>query len=206
MGRWLISPKVLEPSRRQFSVPDRVADIAVAQVVLDRARVVTLVGKSIAATVPQHVCMHWKRHSRLLARALYQPTKPMRREWRLSLVDEYEPRCGPIAPVESRSVQPAHRLSLWPCAAQAAFIGKRPGGWASRLCLVSQRIKDRKASRIDNYLSAPCFERPASRIPGGFGSPRACATRSALARPTVPVQDTRKHRASGRPPRIPRHP
>src|SRR6516162_11327464 len=62
-------------------------------------------------------------------------------------------------------------------------------------------------SRIENYLSArPLFRPTCIAPPGGFGSLRVCSTRSAVARPTVPVQDTPRHRESGRPRRIPRHP
>ena len=69
----------------------------------------------------------------------------------------------------------------------------------------STRQKGHRALRTIS-ARAPCFDRPASCPPGGFELPRACATRSALARSTVPVQDTRRHRACCRSPRIPRHP
>ena len=48
--------------RRQLGVADRVLDILVAEVRLQRPGVVTGIGKRIAATVPKHVRMDRKRH------------------------------------------------------------------------------------------------------------------------------------------------
>ena len=58
LGRALLAlapPEVLEPHRRQFRVPHRVLDIAVAEIGLQGARVVPLVGERVAAGVPEHV-------------------------------------------------------------------------------------------------------------------------------------------------------
>jgi hypothetical protein len=49
----LVPPEVLEPIRRQLRVSDRVLDFAMAQVGLQRARIVPLVGQGEAAGVPQ---------------------------------------------------------------------------------------------------------------------------------------------------------
>jgi hypothetical protein len=49
------SPETLEAVRCQFSVPNSMLDIAVPQVGLQGARVVPLVGKGVAAGVPEHV-------------------------------------------------------------------------------------------------------------------------------------------------------
>src|SRR5207248_10454362 len=46
---WLCSPKVLEPGRRQLRVAHGVLNVPVAQVCLQRPRIVSLVGQSIAA-------------------------------------------------------------------------------------------------------------------------------------------------------------
>ena len=56
--RWLerlVAPKILEPRRRQFGVPDGVLDVSMAEVRLKRSGIVSLVGERIAAGVPEHV-------------------------------------------------------------------------------------------------------------------------------------------------------
>jgi hypothetical protein len=50
-----LAPKILEPCRRQFGVPNRVLNVPVAHVGLQSAGVVALVSQCIAASVPQHV-------------------------------------------------------------------------------------------------------------------------------------------------------
>jgi hypothetical protein len=47
-----LAPKILEPRRRQLGVPDRVLNVAVAQVSLQRTSIVPLVGKRITTGVP----------------------------------------------------------------------------------------------------------------------------------------------------------
>jgi len=49
------TPEVFKPPRRHFGVPDRMLDILMTQVRLQRSRVVPLVGQGVAAGVPQHV-------------------------------------------------------------------------------------------------------------------------------------------------------
>ena len=50
-----ISKEFLESLRRQGGIPRRILDIAMAEIRLDRARIVTIVGELVAAGVPQHV-------------------------------------------------------------------------------------------------------------------------------------------------------
>src|SRR5262249_47349064 len=64
----LILPKVLEPVRRQGRVADRGHDRSVAEIGLDGASVVAVVGELEPAGMPQHVGMHEKREFRSHAR------------------------------------------------------------------------------------------------------------------------------------------
>src|SRR5262249_52914378 len=60
------SPKVLEPVGRHFGVSDRVLDVPVAEVVLQRPRVVAIVGKSVCknpAEVPCRKCNEFNARS-----------------------------------------------------------------------------------------------------------------------------------------------
>src|SRR5204862_3563438 len=52
----LIAPKVLEPGRRQFRISNRVADITMPEVILNRSRIVAITGKLVSRTMSQHVC------------------------------------------------------------------------------------------------------------------------------------------------------
>ena len=51
----LVSPKVLESRGRQLRVADRVLDVLVTQVVLDRTRIMAIVGQLVACSMTQHV-------------------------------------------------------------------------------------------------------------------------------------------------------
>jgi hypothetical protein len=51
----LLPPKILEPRRRQFCVPDRVLYVLVPQVGLQRTGVVAFVGQGITTGVAKHV-------------------------------------------------------------------------------------------------------------------------------------------------------
>ena len=55
-----LPPEVLEPSRRQLGVSHRVLDVAVAEVSLQRSRIVALVGQRKTTGVAQHVRMSRK--------------------------------------------------------------------------------------------------------------------------------------------------
>ena len=53
-----VFPEPLKPIRRQSRVAHRARYGAMPQVVLDRSRVLAVIGKLITAAMPQHVAMH----------------------------------------------------------------------------------------------------------------------------------------------------
>ena len=53
----LIAPEVAEPVGRKLSVADGVLDVLVAEIMLQGTGIVPIVGKLIAARMPQHVRM-----------------------------------------------------------------------------------------------------------------------------------------------------
>ena len=53
-------PEILEPRRRQLSVADGVLNVAVAEISLQRSRVVSLVRQRVPTGVPQHVRVRLK--------------------------------------------------------------------------------------------------------------------------------------------------
>ena len=55
--RGLIAPEILEPICRQFSVAGGMLNVAVPQIMLDRPRVLPVVGQLVAGGVAQHVRM-----------------------------------------------------------------------------------------------------------------------------------------------------
>ena len=65
----LILPEVFEPIRRQGRVSDRGHDRSVAEIGLDDASVVAVVGELKPAGMPQHVGMHEEREFRSHARS-----------------------------------------------------------------------------------------------------------------------------------------
>src|SRR5262249_51701662 len=74
-----ILPEILEPFRRQLGVAHRVLDVLVAEVVLQRARIDTLIRELVSAGMAQHVRMDRERHLGGLAEALDQLLKAIRR-------------------------------------------------------------------------------------------------------------------------------
>jgi hypothetical protein len=66
----LIPPEIAEPVGRKLGVSDGVLDILVAEIVLQGSGIVPVVGKFIAARMPQHVRMQWERHPGGLAEPL----------------------------------------------------------------------------------------------------------------------------------------
>jgi hypothetical protein len=64
----LRSPKVLEPCRRQFGVANRMLNVAVSEVSLQRPRVVTSVRERVAAGVLEHMRVSFEAKPRLNAR------------------------------------------------------------------------------------------------------------------------------------------
>ena len=65
-----VPPKVLEPVRRHFGVPDRVLNVLVPEVVLERSRVVAIVGEFEPTGMAKHVWVDREWHLGGLADAL----------------------------------------------------------------------------------------------------------------------------------------
>ena len=55
--RGLIAPEIFEPICRQFGVAGGMLNVAVPQIMLDRPRVLAVVGQLVAGGVAQHVRM-----------------------------------------------------------------------------------------------------------------------------------------------------
>jgi hypothetical protein len=56
----LVFPKVLEPGRAEFGIADCVLDVLVPEIVLNRPRIVSLVGELVAAGMTEHVGVYRK--------------------------------------------------------------------------------------------------------------------------------------------------
>jgi hypothetical protein len=84
----LISPEVAEPVGRKLGVADGVLDVLVAEVVLQGSGIVPVVGKFIAARMPQHVRMQWERHLGGLAEPLDEMVETDCAHWSAALRDE----------------------------------------------------------------------------------------------------------------------
>lgn len=65
-GGMSVTPKALEAIRRQLGIPHGVRDVPVSEVVLDRARVPSLVGELEAVSMAQHVWMDREAEFRFL--------------------------------------------------------------------------------------------------------------------------------------------
>lgn len=61
----LVSPEVLESRRGELCVADRVLDVLVTEVVLDRTCIVPIVGQFITCGMTQHVRMDGELQARL---------------------------------------------------------------------------------------------------------------------------------------------
>ena len=68
----LVLPEPGEAPARELGVADRMLDIAMAEIVLNRPRVPMIVRELVAACMPQHVRMHLHAKMRRLAQALDQ--------------------------------------------------------------------------------------------------------------------------------------
>ena len=55
-----VVPEPVEPVRRELGVPDRVLDVFVSQVMLDRSSVVAIIGELEPTSMAQHVGMYRK--------------------------------------------------------------------------------------------------------------------------------------------------
>ena len=87
-GANLIAPEVAEPVGRKLGVSDGVLDVLVAEIVLQGSGIVPVVGKFIAARMPQHVRMQWERHLGGLAEPLDEMVEADGAHWSAALRDE----------------------------------------------------------------------------------------------------------------------
>src|SRR5262249_61033796 len=90
-------PKVLEPVRRHFGVPDRVLNVLVAEVVLQGPRVVAIIGQLEPAGMAKHVRVDRKWHLRDRPEALDEPVETDGTHWPATLGNEHVGVCGIIA-------------------------------------------------------------------------------------------------------------
>ena len=58
----LVLPEISKPLGRKFAISNRMLDVLVAEIVLQRASIHTLIGQLKSGRMPQHVGMDWKRH------------------------------------------------------------------------------------------------------------------------------------------------
>jgi hypothetical protein len=100
--RWL-PPEILEPVRRQFGVLDRVLNVAVPEIHLQRPCIPAVVRQLIASRMAQHVRVRFEPEPGRLAGPLYHLRKAAPRERRAALGHEYEFR------VRRLFAQPAQR-------------------------------------------------------------------------------------------------
>src|SRR5262249_6863420 len=85
----LIPPKVLEPVGRQFGVPDGVLNVLVPEVVLQGARVVTIVGEFEPAGMAKHVWVDREWHLGGLPDTLDEAVETDGTDWPAALGNEY---------------------------------------------------------------------------------------------------------------------
>src|SRR5215472_4066804 len=86
----LISPKVFETRWRQFRISHRMLNIFVAEVGLQRARVVAPVRQCITARMAQHVRVNYEVEACTFANPLNQPINCPRCEWPAALGLEHK--------------------------------------------------------------------------------------------------------------------
>src|SRR5262245_17985999 len=84
-----VPPKILESVGRHFGVSNGVLDVLVPEVVLQGARVVTIVGQLEPAGMAQHVGVDREWHLGDLAEALDEPMEPNGTDWPAALGNEY---------------------------------------------------------------------------------------------------------------------
>jgi hypothetical protein len=88
-----VPPKVFEPVGRQFSVPDRVLNVFVPEVVLQGSRIVAIVGELEPTGVAQHVRVDRKWHLGGLAEPLDEAVETDGADRPAALGNEYVGVC-----------------------------------------------------------------------------------------------------------------
>src|SRR6516164_11853059 len=81
----LIPPKVLEPVGRHFGVSDRVLDVLVPKVVLQRPCVVAIICELEPTGMAKHVRVNREWHLGRLAEALDEAVEPNGADWSAAL-------------------------------------------------------------------------------------------------------------------------
>src|SRR5262245_8204465 len=84
----LTSPEAEDPLGYKSGVSDGVLDVLVAEIVLQGSGIVSIVGKFIAARMPQHVRMQRERHLCGLAEPLDEMVEADGVHWSAALRDE----------------------------------------------------------------------------------------------------------------------
>jgi hypothetical protein len=97
----LTPPKILKAGRRKLSVSNCVLYVAVAQISLQRSRVVPVVRQRVTASVPEHVWMSLEAKPSFSACALNHAGKASGREGCAPLRSEYERRLGLLLTLEA---------------------------------------------------------------------------------------------------------
>ena len=86
----LVAPEILEARRRQLSVSNRVLNVAVAEIILDRSCVMSIASQLEASGVAQHMRMSLERKARFFPRPLHQPIKAIDREGSPAFAHKHE--------------------------------------------------------------------------------------------------------------------
>src|SRR5258708_10465256 len=100
-------PKRVKAGGAELAVADRMLNISVAQIVLQRPGIDAVVGELVASGMSEHVRVRLEGEPRLLAGPLYQAGEPGRREGRLAFRHEDE-----IAARYRLSLEPPERAQL----------------------------------------------------------------------------------------------
>src|SRR6478672_3826007 len=77
-----VAPEIPERLGGKRRVADCMPDVLMAQIILDRARIMPITGELVAGAVPQHVGMNLERQPGLLTSPLDHPVERSRREGR----------------------------------------------------------------------------------------------------------------------------
>src|SRR5262245_43561519 len=92
-----VFPKIFEPIGSHFGVPDRVLNVLVPEVVLQRPRVVAIVGELVSTGMAKHVRVDREWHLGGLAEALNEPVETDGTDWPAAFGNEHVGVGGVIA-------------------------------------------------------------------------------------------------------------
>jgi hypothetical protein len=82
-------PKVLETIYGQFGIADGVLDVFMAEIMLERARILAIVRELVSAGVPEHVWVNPEWHFSGLTEALDEPVETYGAHRPTALRNEY---------------------------------------------------------------------------------------------------------------------